>query len=63
MDNLISRVTLLSVNPLAGRPTRDCYRQVLHSGRAVFIAVYQGVREEFLIIPLAKVDALVRPRQ
>ena len=52
---------LLSVNPLAGWPTCDGDRQVLYSRRAVFITIDQRVRQEFLVIPLGKVRALVCP--
>ena len=52
----------LSVNPLAGRPTRDGDGQILHSRRAVFITVNERVRQELLIIPLGKAGAGV-PRE
>src|SRR5439155_24699844 len=50
-----------SVDPLAGRPTRDGYARVFDTGTSVGAAVYERVRQKLLVIASGKVGSLVGP--
>src|SRR3989475_12390271 len=49
----------LSVNSFAWRPARDFDGKIVHAGAAVAGARDQGVREEFFVVALGKIGALV----
>src|SRR5260370_36905181 len=49
----------LSVNSFAWRPASDFDGKILYTGQAVTGARHQGVREEFLVVALGKISALV----